>query len=571
MNKVVKELKKEWKLSILLLLILSLGIFLRLDNFAEEGFWNDDTSTIPTGLLFFYPHSEYPGLLTQGEPALGNYIIGKACMWSGEDFSNVTKVPKNFFVGRDLLLGQQMTDATAYCHLPMYFFGIIFLIFIVLFSLSIIGLRPTLFVASFFSFYQFLLTYSRWLHVDIIMYAFVAIGLFLLWLSYNKPKLGKRELVYTILAFIFFAFAFATKLPAALFFFFGIGMIIEKYFKESLYLLSVLLKKIEINLFKFKTEVENKNVKQLIKLIIFSSVAYLIALLLPFEYKLSNIFAVIQRYQETSASVGALGISSVFIDGLKSLFLRMNILDSILIVFGLIIFIKLLLREHKTKNEKFLLGLMFLYIIFMPFFKAFGLERVSFIFLIGFLFIMALVFSKTSYLKKGLVLKESLLIIFILFYLGISFYPIYSNSPYFFARNPLMCFGEKEICQPTSELSLTSIKEIAIYINKHKVTNESYFSEDPTVYYYVNQGQSIEHYSFREQFRAQFGRVPTIYEYLEYLKPNGNAIRYLFLSKGKSEDESFMDFKAKYEPNDKIFLGKYEIVWVYDIFNLKSR
>ena len=128
---------KHDKLFLLFLfIIMVLGLFVRLNDFSEVGYWNDDMTTLPTGLLAFYPHSFFPGLAGQGEPILGNLIIGAGCMLSGENFSAVSELKPMFYPGREELLGSQLVNAFPYCHIPMYLFGVLFFLAISLLSIT---------------------------------------------------------------------------------------------------------------------------------------------------------------------------------------------------------------------------------------------------------------------------------------------------------------------------------------------------------------------------------------------------------------------------------------------------
>src|SRR3989338_5844376 len=157
---------------LILLAIVILGIYLRFSNFSGEGYWNDDMTTIPTALLWFYPHSYYPGLAGQGEPALGNYFIGLGCMLSGQDFSKVTKIQPMFYPGRPELIGKEMAAAKKYCHLPVYVFGILFFIAISLLAMLLLDEFSSLYAIAFFAFLSFTLQLSRWIHVDMLAYFF---------------------------------------------------------------------------------------------------------------------------------------------------------------------------------------------------------------------------------------------------------------------------------------------------------------------------------------------------------------------------------------------------------------
>ena len=109
-------------------------------------------TTIPTALLWFYPHSYYPGLAGQGEPALGNYLIGFGCTLSNEDFSKVTQIQPMFYPGRPALIGKEMVKAESYCHMPMYIFGILFLIVISILALMMLDKYSALYAISFYAF-----------------------------------------------------------------------------------------------------------------------------------------------------------------------------------------------------------------------------------------------------------------------------------------------------------------------------------------------------------------------------------------------------------------------------------
>src|SRR3989344_4856864 len=184
----LSKLKEDKIFAITFLLIIFLGLFIRLYEYDQVGLWNDDVSTIPSGLLWFYPHSYFPGLSGHSEPPVGNILIGAGCMLSGEDFSKVSEIKPTFYPGREELIGQELVKAEGYCHFPIYLFGILFFIMIVILSFSLLERYSAVFVVSFFAFYPVLLSFSRWIHVDVILYFFAAAFLFFMWNFYNSEK-----------------------------------------------------------------------------------------------------------------------------------------------------------------------------------------------------------------------------------------------------------------------------------------------------------------------------------------------------------------------------------------------
>src|SRR3989344_721333 len=171
----LSKLKEDKIFAITFLLIIFLGLFIRLYEYDQVGLWNDDVSTIPSGLLWFYPHSYFPGLSGHSEPPVGNILIGAGCMLSGEDFSRVSEIKPTFYPGREELIGQQLIMAENYCHFPIYLFGILFFIMIV------------------------------------ILYFFAACFLLFLWNFYVSEKNSRWEITNLLVAAVFVGLASATK------------------------------------------------------------------------------------------------------------------------------------------------------------------------------------------------------------------------------------------------------------------------------------------------------------------------------------------------------------------------
>src|SRR3989344_4579732 len=129
------EIKQDKLFLVLLIIIILLGIFIRFYKFSEVGYLNDDMAHIPAGLMWFYPHDYFPGL-NYGNPPLGDIFTGLGCKLSGEDFSGVSKVRPFFYPDRSIFLPNLAKEGVdIFCHMPMYIFGLIFFILIIIFSL----------------------------------------------------------------------------------------------------------------------------------------------------------------------------------------------------------------------------------------------------------------------------------------------------------------------------------------------------------------------------------------------------------------------------------------------------
>ncbi|MFH1638698.1 MAG: phospholipid carrier-dependent glycosyltransferase, partial [Candidatus Woesearchaeota archaeon] len=565
-----KEKKRKifhgWAFIALLIAILMLGIFLRVHEVSLIGYWNDDISTLPTALLWFYPHDSYPGLSAQGEPALGNLIIGGGCMLSGEDFSRVTEVMPMFYPGREELIGESLVNASFWCHLPVYIFGIAFFILISLFSLLIIRDKSALFAIAFFAFYPVLLKYSRFTHVDVIEYSFVALALIFLLAFYREGKGTLRELLYCSLAFLGLGLALATKLPTALFFMFGLFLIAEKYFSELLYLLKGAF--IALNLkFAERIREEGQKLGLLLKVLLAAGVPFVIVIYMAMEFSFRNLFLVFSKYRESSADIGGFGLNANILEAIRNFLLWINVLDIMLIAAAAYMAYKII-RRKKTLEEKFLLYLAVPFFIVLFFSYASVLDRVFFVFAMPLIFLGAMALSERegsllSHLKWRKVLFYSAIII----YIAYSFALAYTASPF---------FADTGICRLTgscdSELFHVSEMHVADYLSSHLAEGETFVTPGwSVIYYYIHQDESLPKYYFREQFRQQMGRMPSLLEYAAYFKPFNRTVRYIAIGNNPSSSEEAKEIFDSYAPNDRIYVKGREVALIYDLKGLKKR
>ncbi len=572
----VNKFKGDKLFLILLLIVVGLGIFLRLNDYAEVGYWNDDISTIPSGLLWFYPHSYFPGLSGVSEPPLGNMIIGAGCMLSGEDFSRVSEIKPTFYPGREELIGQQLVKAENYCHFPIYLFGILFFIMMVILSFSILEKYSAFFAISFFAFYPVLLNFSRWIHVDVILYFFAACFLLFLWNFYVSEKNSRREITNLLIAAVFVGLASATKFSIGTFVIFGFFIIINKYKEESLSLLKRTLRILNLNLAeKIK---QNESHHRLIILLMLFLLIFLIVFLVPFKFNPKNAYDTYERYTTfTSPEFAKAYFDFNLARILNYTFLsQVNPIDTILFLFSLIIFSRLFFIK-KDKNEKFIIYLIIFFLISAIIFsQALDIPRISLPYLIGVVFLMSMAFSSKNYsffdvfkIHK----KEIFFIVFILIYIVYSFSIAYFSSPYFATSNPLTCHFTRSNCE--TGLTAYSAKATGNYLNEILKEDETFIGLEGVIFYYVRQEQSLQNFYFEQIFQQKIGRYPTAEEKVEYFHPNNRTVRYILLDSspiaGRDYKDPFLiDLRDNFEPSHKIILNNKETVWIYDLENLKK-
>lgn len=571
----LNKLKEDKLFLILLLIVVGLGIFIRLNDYADVGYWNDDISTIPSGLMWFYPHSYFPGLSGVSEPPLGNMIIGAGCMLSGEDFSGVSEIKPTFYPGREELIGKQLVKAENYCHFPIYLFGILFFFMIVVLSFSILEKYSALFAISFFAFYPVLLSFSRWIHVDVILYFLSAVFLFFIWRFYVSEKNSRKEITNLLASAVFIGLASATKFSIGSFIFFGFFIIINKYKRESLSLLKKALKVLNLDLAeKIK---ENENHQRLIILAILFLLIFLTVFLIPFKFNPKNAYDTYERYTTfTSPEFAKAYFDFNLARILNYTFLsNINLIDTLIFLFSLFMLFKLFFIK-KDKNEKFLLYfILFFLISAIIFSQALDIPRISLPYLIGIIFLMSLAFSSRPYsifeifkIHK----KKVFFVIFLLIYIIHAFLIAYFASPYFITSNLVTCHFTREKCEPS--LTAYSAKTTGNYLNNILKDNETFMGLEGVIFYYVRQDQSLQNFYFEQIFQQKVGRLPTAEEKILYFHPSNRSIRYVLLNADpiagrEYKDPLLVDLRDNLEPNHKIILNNKETVWIYDLENLK--
>ena len=564
----LEKFKRDKLALFFLLVIVLLGIFIRLNEFSEVGYWNDDKSTLPTGLLAFHSYEIFPGLSGVGEPILGNIILASGCMLSGEDFSRVSEVKPMFYPGRESLIGKQLINAFPYCHIPMYIFGVLFFLAISVLALILLNKQSSLFAISFLAFYPRLLKLSRWIHVDIFGYFFIALGLLFLWYFYKSEK-NKKEILFSVISFIFFGLAFATKLPNGIFLLFAAFIVLEKYKKEALQLIRKLGTGLDLEVFRKIEYDENMNPLRLIKITVYSLISYIVFFLIPFKLNPANLFSVISRYQSINPDHSGLTFNTSLFNHILNFLITTNTLDLVFFLLGIIVLVKLI-RSKKEKKEKFLLSSVLLFLFVLIFFKTLAYPRIFLAFSFGLIFVTSLIFSK-KYSIFNLHKKIPFYIILTV-YIIFSFNIALSNSPHFEVENPLLCPLTNHNCE-IKNIEPYAHKKIAVYLISILKENETFYFGKDIIYYYLRHDQGFKEFAFDQTFLQKFNRMPTVQEKIQYFTPDNQRIRYIVIAQAYSdgeEAETIKDLRKNHIPIQTIYLNKDEVAKIYDLDNLKK-
>ena len=570
---IIDKIKKDKIILILLIIVFILGLYIRFNDFYETGYWSDDQSTIPAGLLWFYPHTYFPALSGLSEPPLGNIIIGASCMLSGKDFSQVSQIQPGFYPGREILLGESLIKAYPYCHISMYIFGILLMIVITILAFSVLNKYSALFFISFFMFKPVILQFSRWIHVDIILYVLITTGFIFLWKAYKEDKYSKKEKIYFIISFTFFALSLATKFSAASFILFGFFIFLEKYHEELFSMVKKVFKMLE-NKEKGATLL-GPNEKGLIsKLLVYITVT-LIALLTPFKLNPNNFYLVYEQQRILNPILSHTEINLNFFNILFKVFLKqINLIDIIVFLFSISILISIIIKNKKSKKERLIIYSILLFIIFSIFFsKTLSFARIALPYLFGLVFIMSLIFSDKTYSffnRFKIKNKKVYFTIFMLIYILFSFNVALSISPHFTPRNNLFCKFSENKCK--SSISPYVVKQTAEYLKSVLKDNETFMLTEGTIFYYIRSSQGILNFQFEKAFEEKIGKPPTALEKIKYFHPENQTVRYLLIDPYINyEDKLLNEIKNGYTPIHKIYLSKEEALWIYDLENLVKR
>ncbi|MFH0876146.1 MAG: phospholipid carrier-dependent glycosyltransferase [archaeon] len=561
-----RNLLRDKPVLVLLVIILVLGIFVRVYDFNEVGMWNDDQSTIPAGLLWFYEHDSYPGLSGQGEPALGNLLIGAGCMLSGEDFSKVEQIVPMFYPGREMLLNN-LSGVINYCKMPVVVFGIILLFLVAIIALLVLDKYAALFATAFYAFYPPLLQFSTFIHVDVFAYVFVLASLIALYIFYTEKKGSTKEKIWFAIAVMFASLAFGTKLPGAIFVVFAFLLLAEKNFET---IKNFLGKTLDLSFVKKDGEV---NLKPLVENLLIGAGVAATTVYLVFEFSFKNVIAVITKYRtDSSTDLATLGFNTEFFKYIYAFFFKANIFDILLLLVSIYLLVNMIINfKNLHKNEKFLLYLYAVFIGINLLMGTFKIIRVMIMFSFPIILVMSSSLSSRfspvpKHWRRGFVL------LFIIIYSIFGFIIAFNISPHFIGCNYVLEPFNPEMCN--KDYSSMATKQIANKLDSMMEEDETFLPVTlDMLYYYLNPEQSYTSYQFRVLFRQQTGSDPSLENQAKYfVHPTNKTARYVLINTVNPANDP-MTKKLLFEnnPNEIVYLKKWPVMNIYDLSNLQPR
>lgn len=561
-----RNLLQDKPVLVLLLVILALGIFVRVYDYNEVGMWNDDQSTVPTGLLWFYEHDYYPGLSGSGEPAFGHLLVGAGCMLSGKDFSGVKQIVPMFYPGREVLL-PGLSKAIDYCKVPGVVFGIVLLFLIAVLALLVLDKYATLLATAFYAFYPPLIQLSTFIHVDVFSYVFIAASLIALYLFYVAEIGSTKEKVWFAVSVMFAGLAFGTKLPSAAYMVFAFLLLAEKNFET---IKSLLGKALNLSFVKRDVEVSYKPLLENLFIGLGTAAA---TIYLVFEFSFRNVLSVITKYRaDSSTDLATFGLNTRFFGYIYDFFFMANPLDILLFAVSVYILVRLVLNFRELHNgERFLVYLYGLFVAVNLFMETFKIIRV----LIMFSFSLALVMGSSLSSRFSPVPKQWMrwfALSFVLVYAVVGFLSAFSVSPHFVSCNPLLEPLTPELCK--GDYTHFATEQIASKLGSIMAEDETFLPVGmDMLYYYLNPEQSYDSYQFRLLFRQQTGSDPSLENQIKYFRhPLNKTARYVLVNPANPTDDSVAKkFFLENDPNEVAYLKRWPVMNIYDLKNLQPK
>ena len=559
-----KETQKDYIFWILLIIIIISGLHFRTTNYAEEGIRNDAPTALAGGLLWFYPHDFYPGLM-QYQPPVGHYLLAKGCMLSGEDFSNVSKVSPYFIPTIAAMIGKPYAAAENYCFIPVYLASILVFLGFTIFSIMLLGKKESLFAIAFIAYNPTILSMGRNMFIWSFVWLFSIYGLIFLWKYYDSKKGSKKELIYTVITASLFGIALATKFTLALFFIFSIFIIIEKY-------------KNNLNFKKGNAKIPLPLIKTLtIFIIIFTIVT-----MIPYQLNPKNFIDVYNAQTTAFSQDAGLKPGLGTINALKQFSFNMTAIDTIILLYSIFILYSLLKKPGKNTREKFILYNILLFIIGTTLFTAQigGTRAVPYFFTIPIL--MALTFSDKEYsiyrkLKISTNKTQAITYTIIIIYIILNIATLIPKTPYYELRtNPILCIsGTSPSCNP---IPYPTYKKISIELKQLLNENETYYMypESADIYMHIKHESYYNTWNIKEAIQRQKNDKATLEEIIQtynyFAEQNKEKpIRYIVLGKTDYKDPLAKYMIENIQPVKTVTVKNIEISYIYDLKTLETQ
>jgi hypothetical protein len=477
---------------------------------------------------------------------VGHFLIGLGCISSGEDFSGAAGILQQFKPNLPGLIGEPAINAAPYCLLPLYLFGLIFFAGAALLCMSLLKGYSSVYSISVFAFLPLVLWYSRYVHVDIIYWAFVVLGLLFLWRGYSRSE---KEYLNFSLAAAMFALATAAKFMAGAFFLFLLFLYYEKkmFRKESTYDAGI------------------KTVKGLILFIIVFAAMFMA----PFNFNPQNVFDVYNAHSSIYSEQTAITMNLNFLTSFKEFILYLNPFDFFILIYSIFIFLVLLFRKNKENNEKFIMYFVLFYLVIgILFGNLFGSLYLALPFYISLVLLMGLTFSDRDYsVFKKLKVKKEYFLWFMMLYIAFSFVSNAALSPNYMLNTNVLFNSFERSYTIFGENTL----QLASFLKTTLKENETFYYPDvrqDILYFYLQRDFALAQFAFEQNFKNEVGRDPTISERVDIFNSNGIDIRYLILNKARVyKDEQMSNILRTCEPIEAIPIkadGK-DVALIYDL------
>ncbi len=550
--------QKDYIFWILLSIIIISGLYFRTTDYAQEGLKNDSPTFLAGGLLWFYPHNFYPGMMHY-QPPVGHFLAACGCMLSGEDFSGISQANPYFLPNLPYLIGKQYTAAENYCFLPIYIASILVFLGFAIFSMMLLGRKESLFAIAFIAYNPTILSMGRNIFTSVFIWLFSLYGLILLWKYYDSKKGSRKETIYSALTGAIFGIAFATQLTAAVFVLLTVFILLEKY-------------KNNMNFTKGNAKIPVPMIKTLA---IFITI-FAIVTMIPYQMNPKNLTDIYTTYKAASPNDANPKIGLGTINTFKTFIPTMTIIDTLLLIYSIYILYMLFRKQDKSPKEKFIYYTVLLFITVTTLFTNTlgGIRAIPFFFTIPLL--IALTFSDKKYsILQKLKIKDNkrthIVYIIIIIYIFLNIATLYPAKPYYFMRtNNLYCsISDSPHCSPiphpsdrqtTSELRKL-LKDNETFYKPERYTGETYF--------YLRNKDYYNLWLLETYIQKEYQVKPNLYDIIRTFDFDNRKIQYIVLrpNTNNKEEKQIIDSLT---PFKTVTIKNIPVAYIYSVDQLPN-